>query len=224
MSKIRLIFISFLFFIVQISVSAAQAPIVYFSPVLNQARGDTLTLILHAEHVQGLQSGQFNLIYEDSVASHVTQVRVGEIGEGLQPTYNNTNLGQTRIVLFGMSPIVEGNGSLLEIDLLMNPGIESGFLCPLTFEGFLLAFSGGLETNDFYNSLLIIDSDSTYSLLIRGDSNFDRSVTVTDVTLTVDTLIGLPPSLHQFYAGDMDDSGEITTDDVDRIAAIILDR
>ena len=124
--------------------------------------------------------------------------------------------GAVRVICYTpQSKTINGNeGDLFYIALVAPENVSSDYAINLR--------NSRLTTSD-YNELSIPDAGAviTVNSFIPGDVNDSHTVTVTDIVVTAQYLLGRNPSPFIFEAADMNGDGDVTVTDIMLIAYLI---
>ena len=133
---------------------------------------------------------------------------------------NDLDDGAIRILCFSptLQSIAGHEGELFYI-AIATPYGQSG-----DFDLILANARVTTKTTDSYMELRCAEAVETLNVLpyLKGDANISRSVTVTDVVVTAQYVLGYNPDPFEFGAADMNEDGEITVTDVVLIANMVL--
>ena len=125
--------------------------------------------------------------------------------------------GAVRILCYSntLAPIVGNEGELFYLTIQTPDAVWGDF--ELELRKNLLTSTDFVEMN-CANATGVL----TVLPYLKGDANGDRRVTITDVVVTVQYLLGQNPDTFVFGAADMNDNGEITVTDIVLIINMIL--
>ena len=130
---------------------------------------------------------------------------------------NDQQDGAVRIMCYSptLQPIAGNEGELFYLTVA-TPDDQWG--------DFELALVNSRMTITSFIELKCGDTVGTLTVLpyLKGDANNSRNVTVTDVVVTAQHVLGYNPDPFIFGAADMNDDGEITVTDVVLIANLVL--
>ena len=130
---------------------------------------------------------------------------------------NGQEDGAVRIMCYSptLQPIKGNDGELFYLTVA-TPDDQWG--------DFELALVNGRMTLTSFIELKCGDAEGTLTVLpyLKGDANNSRNVTVTDVVVTAQHVLGYNPDPFIFGAADMNEDGEITVTDVVLIANLVL--
>ena len=124
--------------------------------------------------------------------------------------------GNTFTVVNGSNVVAGNEGKVLNLLFLVDEGVEAGVYSCTISSGTITYADGSTATM----------ADNTFYIKVEeakmGDVNRNGDVSVTDVTLTVNQILGTPIGTFYWQLGDVNKDGAITVADVTGIVNLVL--
>lgn len=177
--------------------------------------GDQTELVVSASGMSSVTALQFNLALPEGVTLAVSGATMGAATEGHTLSVETLGNGDKMFVLYNMNLNTFRDGELLHIPVVIGSGVKTG--------------KGRLYTVRAATTEAVSQTCADVSFMVtvgetvlRGDVNDDGVVNVSDVTATINYILGKNPEKFNFSTADVTGDGSINVSDVTGIINIIL--